>query len=443
MLRSRGGLLATYFKNQDFSEPVYGNNDHNSPPYHETPWCAADKPVCDSTRLDTDLSFDWGFDSPVLSDPSFPMDSYSARWEGEIKVDKTDNYTFSCLFYGGIRLTIGGRVMIDSLLDTNTASLSSTPVILEDSVFHSIKVEYVHFTDEARIQLFWRSSSSPIQNVPSHTFYYTRHIGGSSLSPFSIHVSPGEIDTSSSALGDGLLSCVALDECSFAIQTKDANHNNRFTYGSDPGFEINIRGNSGWAAEGRINGVVTLSSPVVVSVATVTSNDWRYIGEADAVHLSSCLVNKLSFMVILLRGDNIAIDGIMYTVSPSGNFDSTSIPLLSPYLGMTKQVTVFKTSEACQSGTHAVKYIPSVCGSYLMDVRLPTVKESQRVTISTHSLFSLSGAFTLITTVKSRQHYLYLGLLTLMPAVMNSEWLLNRLRLLGQLTYLVMSAIIH
>ena len=71
-------------------------------------------------------------------------------------MDKTDNYTFSCLFYGGIRLTIGGRVMIDSLLDTNDASLSSTPVILEDGVFHSIKVEYVHFTDEAsRIQLFW------------------------------------------------------------------------------------------------------------------------------------------------------------------------------------------------------------------------------------------------------------------------------------------------
>ena len=395
MLRSRGGLLATYFKNQDFTEPVYGNDYHNSIPYHETPWCAADKPVCDSTRLDTDISFDWGFDSPVLSDPSFPMDSFSARWEGEIKVDKTDNYTFSCLFNGGIRLTVGGRVLIDSLIDTNTESLSSTPVILKDGVLHSIKVEYVHFTDEARMQLFWRSSSMPRQNVPSHTFYYTRHIGGSSLSPFSIHVSPGEIDTSSSAEGDGLLSCVAMAECSFVIQTKDANHNNRYTYGSDPGFEIDLRGNSGWAAEGRVNGVVTLSSPVVVSGATVTSNDWRYIGEADAFHLSSRLATKSNFMGILLRGDNIAIDGIMYTVSPTGKFDATSIPLLSPYLGPTKQVAVFKASKVCQSGTHTVRYSPSVRGSYLMDVRLPTVKEVQRVTTSTHSHSSLSGAFTL------------------------------------------------
>jgi hypothetical protein len=143
------------------------------------------------------------------------------------------------------------------------------------------------------------------------------------------------------------LSCVALAECSFVTQTKDANHNNRFTYGSDPGFEIKIRGNSGWAAEGRINGVVTLLPPVVVSGATVTSNDWRHIGEADAVHLSSRLATKSSFMGIQLRAHNIAIDGIMYTVSPSGKFDSTSIPLLSPYLGMTKQVAIFKASKAC------------------------------------------------------------------------------------------------
>lgn len=121
--------MATYFKNQDFTEPVYGNDYHNSLPYHETPWCAADKPVCDSTRLDTDLSFDWGFDSSVIPN------GFIFRWEGIIKVDKTDNYTFSCLFNGGIRLTVGGRVLIDSLIDTNTESLSSTPVILKAVFF--------------------------------------------------------------------------------------------------------------------------------------------------------------------------------------------------------------------------------------------------------------------------------------------------------------------
>ncbi|KAL3774885.1 hypothetical protein ACHAW5_007303 [Stephanodiscus triporus] len=393
MLRSRGGLLATYFMNQDFSEPVLGNNNHNLPPYHETPWCAAYKPACDSTLLDNEISFDWGFDSPLSWDPSFPMDSFSAVWEGEIKVDKTDQYFFTVLLNGGVRLTVGGHNVIDSLVDNNAESVSSIPVMLTGGVFYAIKVEYVHLTDEAKIQLLWTSASVARQVVPSRVFYYTRHIGGSSLSPFSIHVAPGGIDTSSSAKGDGLTSCVALEECSFVIQTMDANRNNRHTDGSSPGFEVDIRGSGGWALEGRINGVAS-SSPVVISDATVTSNDWWYIGEADAIHRSARLVSKSSFLGVLLRGDNIALDGIMYTVSSSGKFDVTSIPLSSPYLGRTTSVSVFKASKTCASGTHTVKYTPTVRGSYLMDVRLPIVKEIQRVTTSTRSLSSLFGRFT-------------------------------------------------
>ena len=91
MLRSRGGLLATYYKNQDFSQPVYGNSNHNVSPYHETPWCERNNPICDSTLLDNEISFDWGFQSPLPSDPSFPMDSFSVAWDGEIRVDAGDD----------------------------------------------------------------------------------------------------------------------------------------------------------------------------------------------------------------------------------------------------------------------------------------------------------------------------------------------------------------
>lgn len=123
---------------------MHRNNDHNSPPSHETPWCATDKPVCDSTHLDAEISFDWGFDSPLLSDPSFPMDSFSAVWEGEIKVDKTDNYTFSFVFNGGVRLSIEGRVVIDARAT-------------ESRVFHPI-----------------RSSTSTLQRKLESNFYGNR-----------------------------------------------------------------------------------------------------------------------------------------------------------------------------------------------------------------------------------------------------------------------------
>jgi hypothetical protein len=84
----------------------------------------------------------------------------------------------------------------------------------------------------------------------------------------------------------------------------------------------------------------------------------------------------------------------MYTVPSSGKFDVTSIPLSSPYLGRTTSVLVSKASKTCASGTHTVKCTPTVRGSYLMDVRLPIVKEIQRVTTSTRSLSSLFGRFT-------------------------------------------------
>lgn len=394
MLRSQGGLLATYFKNQDFSQPVIGNSNHNLSPYHETPWCAAGKPACDSTRLDLAISFDWGFESPLDSDPSFPMDSFSVLWAGELKVATTEEYIFTVHLNGDIRLTIGQNAIIDSLENTSAASLTSIPIVLEKDIFYPFQVEYVHSMDEAKIQLFWESSSVPKQIVPSSMFYYSRHVSGSSPSPFSVTVAPGAIDTSSTATGDGLTHCVAMEECSFVIQTKDFNENNRFNDGSNPGFEIDIIGSGDWAGEGRINGVVS-STPAVVSEITLASNDWQYIGDAYATHLSTQIATSSSFVGMVSRGDKIVVDGSLYTISPSGIFDSSRVPLFSPYLGPTKSIPVFKASKTCASGTHTVKYTPLIRGSYDIDVRLPSVAEIQRVTTSALTHSSLSGSFTL------------------------------------------------
>ncbi len=64
MMRSQGGLLATYFKNKDFSQPVYKNNAHISPPYHiMTPLGAA------KTNLLVTLLF-WTSKSHLIGDLS-------------------------------------------------------------------------------------------------------------------------------------------------------------------------------------------------------------------------------------------------------------------------------------------------------------------------------------------------------------------------------------
>ena len=70
---------------------------------------------------------------------------------------------------GGFRLTIGA--VIDSLKDTSYETVSSVvPVMLEENVFYTMKMEYVHLWEEAKIQLVWESSSVPKQIVPSLVF---------------------------------------------------------------------------------------------------------------------------------------------------------------------------------------------------------------------------------------------------------------------------------
>eukprot|EP00804_Cyclotella_cryptica_P021433 CCRYP_005783-RA/>CCRYP_005783-RA protein AED:0.00 eAED:0.00 QI:831/1/1/1/1/1/3/2372/6166 len=388
LLRSRGGLLATYHKDKDFSQPVYGNFIYNQSSYR---WCKREYD-CDSTLLDSEVSFSWGFESPLPSDPSFPRDSFSVIWNGEIKADVSDEYTFIIKLNGGARLTIGGKVIIDGLAGISAESVSSKALPLSKGVFYPIKVEYSHFEEESHVDLLWESSLIARQVVPSSALYFTRHIDGS---PFTVQVLPGDIASSSVAQGDGLSKCVALQECAFTVYTKDENHNNRFNDGTGPRFEISMFGSGGWAKEGRINSLTT-SIPVSVSQITVDSNDWDYIGHVGVTQHSNTISPNANMLGLLRRGDYVVIDGGIYTISSSGILDETSVPLRSPYLGPTKSsIPLYKTSKKCMTGTHTIKYTPQVRGTYIIDVKLPETKEVQRVSTFVFAGSSMSGTFTL------------------------------------------------
>ena len=99
------------------------------------------------------------------------------------------------------------------------------------------------------------------------------------------YVLPGDIAPTSVAQGEGLDSCIALDECLFVVFTRDENGNTRFNDGNNPNLEISFIGSAGWTHEGRINSVLAseLSSPVDVSQITSESNDWQYIGQVDVM----------------------------------------------------------------------------------------------------------------------------------------------------------------
>ena len=158
LLRSFGGLLATYFKNTDFSGAVIGNNDHLYAPFNEMPWCPVQLKGCDSMRLGTNINFHWGYGAPSGLPQDFPIDVFSVRWVGEIKSTTSEAYTFSTTQNGGVRLKICGNIIIDQF----PIALSETvhgSIELEAGVFYPLILEYIHTVDDANIEFKWSSAT--------------------------------------------------------------------------------------------------------------------------------------------------------------------------------------------------------------------------------------------------------------------------------------------
>eukprot|EP00957_Ditylum_brightwellii_P022763 1716782-Ditylum_brightwellii.AAC.1 len=182
MVRSQGGLLATYYRNIDFTEPILGNADHHKPPYHETPWCPSVMYHCDSTRLDQRVSFDWGDGPPLMDVAGFPMDSFSVKWTGEIKAPTSETYSFSMILHGGVKLVLGSTTVIDALPIATSETISGS-IYMEKNRLYPITIEYIHSNEEARIQLMWATATIPSKIIPSSAFFYTRHLGNALKSP--------------------------------------------------------------------------------------------------------------------------------------------------------------------------------------------------------------------------------------------------------------------
>ena len=109
-----GGLLGTYYRRVDLEDPVLASwgNVHDGL-YHDPYWCDGavigqlftgwnykelqsvsfcDPTIstcgCDSTRLDTSIAFNWGYDSALPYDDlfqgGFPSDFFSVKWTGYV-----------------------------------------------------------------------------------------------------------------------------------------------------------------------------------------------------------------------------------------------------------------------------------------------------------------------------------------------------------------------
>jgi galactose oxidase len=139
---SGNGLSATYWDNIDFTGP-------------------------NITRTDGTVNFNWGVVSP---DSSIGVDSFSARWTGQIQPTSSGDWTFYTTSDDGIRLDINGQRVIENWSD-HAPTTNSGKINLQAGQKYDIKLEFYENGGGAVSQLFWESAAQARQVVPKTQLY--------------------------------------------------------------------------------------------------------------------------------------------------------------------------------------------------------------------------------------------------------------------------------
>jgi len=134
-----GGLTAQYFDNADFTNLKV-------------------------TRVDPTVNFDFGTGSP---DPLIGPDTFSVRWTGTITPEFSQAYTLYTTSDDGIRVWLGGALIIDNFTNHSATENSSVTPVLTAGQAYPIQIDFYENAGRATATLSWSSASQAKQIVPS------------------------------------------------------------------------------------------------------------------------------------------------------------------------------------------------------------------------------------------------------------------------------------
>lgn len=120
----------------------------------------------DLVRTDPTIDFNWGDGSPVAG---INANYFGVIWEGKIKPEFSETYTFSSVHDNGARLYIDGSLIFENW--TETVGTDSGQITLEANRLYSIRLEYFESFGLASIFLKWQSASQALDFIPSARLY--------------------------------------------------------------------------------------------------------------------------------------------------------------------------------------------------------------------------------------------------------------------------------
>ena len=114
------------------------------------------------TKIDKQISFDWGDGSPF---PGFPVDNFSVRWTGELKAPETGDFLIDIVSDDGVRFFINDSLMINDWND-HAAQSNKFKIHFEKDKSYKIKLEYYEHGGSALVELGWQlQNNKPIEDA--------------------------------------------------------------------------------------------------------------------------------------------------------------------------------------------------------------------------------------------------------------------------------------
>jgi hypothetical protein len=132
------GLAASYYDNMNFTNLVVA-------------------------RVDPTIDFNWGTGAPA---PGVGADTFSVRWQGEVKATFSETYTFYTQSDDGVRLWVNGNLVINNWTDHSSTENSGT-IALTAGQKYAIRMDFYENGGDAVARLSWSSPSTSKQVVPS------------------------------------------------------------------------------------------------------------------------------------------------------------------------------------------------------------------------------------------------------------------------------------
>ncbi|MBA3700069.1 MAG: hypothetical protein H0W78_14565, partial [Planctomycetes bacterium] len=119
------------------------------------------------SRVDARVDFNWGGGSPATG---IPVDSFSARWTGDIQTRYTEPYTLILRSDDGVRMWLDGQLVINDWV-LRGATNSTYTFNAEAGRRYRIQIEYFERFGSAVAQLHWYSAREFSGAIPATQLY--------------------------------------------------------------------------------------------------------------------------------------------------------------------------------------------------------------------------------------------------------------------------------